>query len=67
MLVSMLTSVAGVPAPDRRVARARLGRTSRDWEHLPWLHRESFREVELEHEDERGWRARVGLRSPRTR
>jgi nitrite reductase/ring-hydroxylating ferredoxin subunit len=36
----------------------------RDWEHLPWLHRESFRRVSLEQEDERGWRARVGLRSP---
>ncbi len=40
------------------------GRNVRDWEHLPWLHRESFAEVALEQEDERGWRAQIGLRSP---
>ena len=36
----------------------------RDWEHLPWLHRESFASIALEQEDERGWRARIGLRAP---
>lgn len=34
----------------------------RDWEHLPWLHRESFAAIELEQQDERGWRAQIGLR-----
>ena len=33
----------------------------RDWEHLPWLHRASFRAIALEDEGERGWRARLGL------
>jgi len=32
-----------------------------DWEHLPWLHRESFSRIECEQEGEGGWRARVGL------
>jgi nitrite reductase/ring-hydroxylating ferredoxin subunit len=36
----------------------------RDWEHLPWLHRESFASIALECEDGRGWRAQVRLRSP---
>ncbi len=36
----------------------------RDWEHLPWLHRESFASIALEQEDERGWRARIGLQAP---
>ena len=32
-----------------------------DWEHLPWLHPESFSRIECEHEGPSGWRARVGL------
>jgi len=32
-----------------------------DWEHLPWLHRESFSRIECLHEDASGWRAKVGL------
>ncbi len=32
-----------------------------DWEHLPWLHRTSFRSIECLEEAEWGWRARVGL------
>ncbi len=36
----------------------------RDWEHLPWLHRESFASVALEQADATGWRARIGLRAP---
>jgi nitrite reductase/ring-hydroxylating ferredoxin subunit len=42
---------------------ARVWENVRDWEHLPWLHRESFSAIALEHEDARGWRARVGLRA----
>jgi len=34
----------------------------RDWEHLPWLHRESFASIGLEQQGEWGWRAEVGLR-----
>jgi nitrite reductase/ring-hydroxylating ferredoxin subunit len=32
-----------------------------DWEHLPWLHRESFSRIECEQAGDGGWRARVGL------
>jgi nitrite reductase/ring-hydroxylating ferredoxin subunit len=32
-----------------------------DWEHLPWLHRESFSRIECLHEGPGGWRARIGL------
>ena len=32
-----------------------------DWEHLPWLHRESFTSIDLEESGPWGWRARVGL------
>jgi nitrite reductase/ring-hydroxylating ferredoxin subunit len=58
-----LTSVATY----RRTIGASLERVwenVRDWEHLPWLHRESFASIALEQEDERGWRAEVGLRGP---
>jgi nitrite reductase/ring-hydroxylating ferredoxin subunit len=33
----------------------------RDWEHLPWLHRESFASIALEERGDWGWRARIGL------
>jgi nitrite reductase/ring-hydroxylating ferredoxin subunit len=32
-----------------------------DWEHLPWLHRTSFRSIALLEAGDWGWRARVGL------
>ena len=32
-----------------------------DWEHLPWLHRRSFRSIEPIDAGRWGWRARVGL------
>lgn len=57
-------------APLTRVAvyRRRVGAPAervwenvRDWEHLPWLHRASFRSIALEAEGAWGWRARVGL------
>jgi nitrite reductase/ring-hydroxylating ferredoxin subunit len=56
-----LTSVATY----RRTIGASLERVwenVRDWEHLPWLHRESFASIALEQQDERGWRAQIGLR-----
>ena len=37
----------------------------RDWEHLPWLHRASFRAIELEGEGGWGWRARLVLANGR--
>lgn len=46
----------------RRAVRATLERIWEnvlDWEHLPWLHRSSFRAIELLDADRRGWRARV--------
>lgn len=52
----------------RRSIRAGLERVwenVRDWEHLPWLHRTSFRGIALEAEGEFGWRARVGLANGR--
>lgn len=33
----------------------------RDWEHLPHLHRSSFRSIELLEQSRTGWRATVGL------
>lgn len=56
-------------APERvalyeRTVRAPLTRVwenAYDWEHLPWLHRESFADIELEEAGAWGWRARVGL------
>jgi hypothetical protein len=32
-----------------------------DWEHLPWLHRESFSRIACLEEGPSGWRAKVGL------
>jgi len=32
-----------------------------DWEHLPWLHRESFNRIECLEQGPSGWRAKVGL------
>ncbi len=34
-----------------------------DWEHLPWLHRDSFTRIECEQVGDWGWRARVGIRA----
>ena len=46
----------------RRVVRSSLERVwenVRDWEHLPWLHRTTFRSIECIRSDESGWRAKV--------
>jgi nitrite reductase/ring-hydroxylating ferredoxin subunit len=47
----------------RRVAAAleRVWENVLDWEHLPWLHHDSFCGVELEDNGVWGWRARVAL------
>ena len=47
----------------RRVAASleRVWENVLDWEHLPWLHRDSFCGVELEESGAWGWRARVEL------
>jgi len=65
-MLAAMTALTSIAVYRRRIG-ASLGRVwenVRDWEHLPWLHAESFAEVALEHEDERGWRARIGLRTP---
>ena len=46
------------------VSEARVWENVYDWEHLPWLHRESFSHIELEEAGVFGWRARVGVRAP---
>lgn len=43
------------------VSEARVWENVHDWEHLPWLHRTSFRSIELEEKGSWGWRARIGL------
>lgn len=35
-----------------------------DWEHLPWLHNNSFSSIELEDAGAWGWRAKIGLQPP---
>jgi nitrite reductase/ring-hydroxylating ferredoxin subunit len=39
----------------------RIWENVRDWEHLPWLHRSTFRRIEHLGSGEWGWRARVWL------
>jgi hypothetical protein len=49
-----------------RTIRASLGRIWEnvlDWEHLPWLHRESFGHVRLLDRSRDGWRAESSLRT----
>lgn len=48
----------------RRTIHASLERiweNVRDWEHLPWLHRSSFRSVELLEQTPTSWRARITM------
>ncbi len=58
--MSGLTSVATYR---RRVGASldRVWENVHDWEHLPWLHHESFRSIALEDSGDFGWRARIGL------
>ena len=66
MAAPRLTRVALYP----RAVRASLERVwenVRDWEHLPWLHHESFGSIARIDSGEWGWRARVGLQPAATR
>lgn len=45
------------------VSLERLYENALDWEHLPWLHRSSFSDIECLEAGDWGWRVRVGLRS----
>jgi nitrite reductase/ring-hydroxylating ferredoxin subunit len=47
------------------VSEERVWENVRDWEHLPWLHRATFRSIALEEAGRWGWRARVGLQPER--
>ncbi len=55
-----LTSVA-VYRREVRASLDRIWENVLDWEHLPWLHRESFTRIECLEAGPSGWRARVGL------
>jgi len=57
---SALASVA-VYRRELRVSVERIWENVLDWEHLPWLHSESFSRIECLHSGASGWRARVGL------
>jgi nitrite reductase/ring-hydroxylating ferredoxin subunit len=65
-MLRAMAELQSVAVYRRRIGASleRVWENVRDWEHLPWLHRESFRAISLEHEDECGWRAQIGLRSP---
>jgi len=54
-------------AYDRTIAAsvARIWENVLDWEHLPWLHRGSFRDVRLIDESTAGWRAWIATAMPR--
>jgi len=61
-----MTSLVSVATYRRAIGASleRVWENVRDWEHLPWLHRESFASIALEEEGDFGWRARVGLGGP---
>ncbi len=57
-----LTRVA-IYRRDLRASVERVWENVLDWEHLPWLHRTSFRAIEPVASGPWGWRAWVGLRA----
>ena len=61
-----MTELTCVATYRRRIGASldRVWENVRDWQHLPWLHRESFASIALEQEGKFGWRARVGLHAP---
>ena len=63
-ILRAMSNLSCVAAYRRRIGASleRVWENVRDWEHLPWLHRESFASIALEQEGEFGWRAGVGLR-----
>ena len=46
-----------------RASLARVWENVHDWEHLPWLHHQSFSAIGLDEAGDFGWRARIGLRA----
>jgi len=50
-----------------RASLARIWENVLDWEHLPWLHSESFAGIELLQQEREGWRAWVALPGEKTR
>jgi nitrite reductase/ring-hydroxylating ferredoxin subunit len=52
---------AGVYRREVRASLDRIWENVLDWEHLPWLHRESFSRIQLLEAGSEGWRAQVGL------
>ena len=58
-----MPDLATVARYQRRIRASpdRVWENVRDWEHLPWLHAESFRAIDLEESGDWGWRARIGL------
>jgi phenylpropionate dioxygenase-like ring-hydroxylating dioxygenase large terminal subunit len=60
-------SVISVATYRRRIAAslARVRENVLDWEHLPWLHRETFGHVRLLERRPAGWRAESSLREAR--
>ena len=42
-----------------RASQARVWENVLDWEHLPWLHRRSFRDLQIEEAGAWGWRAAI--------
>jgi nitrite reductase/ring-hydroxylating ferredoxin subunit len=59
----MSAAAAPLAVYERRVAASeeRVWENVLDWEHLPWLHASSFREITCEEAGRWGWRARVAL------
>jgi nitrite reductase/ring-hydroxylating ferredoxin subunit len=57
---------AGVYRREVRASLERIWENVLDWEHLPWLHRESFSRIECLEEGPSGWRAKVGLAPEKT-
>jgi nitrite reductase/ring-hydroxylating ferredoxin subunit len=60
-----LTSVA-VYRREVRASLERIWENVLDWEHLPFLHRESFSRIECLDAGPEGWRAKVGLAPAKT-
>ena len=56
----------GIYRREVRASLERIWENVLDWEHLPWLHRESFSRIQCLEEGPSGWRARVGLAPEKT-
>ncbi|MEM7409849.1 MAG: Rieske (2Fe-2S) protein [Myxococcota bacterium] len=60
-----MTALVSVARYRRRVGASleRVWENVRDWEHLPWLHRDSFKSIALREAGDFGWRARAEMRA----